>query len=200
MSEAGQLLVGSRGVAGGGSLLPEGQNAWTVDYNAAARRYAPRITRVLFVAESPPVSVDHYFYFDHVRSQDALWVGLMKGLYADLVDTMCERPRKAQWLARFRDDGFRLIDVLKNPLPSNRLTSSQRVAMIRGRLPDTIQEVREIDPHKKVLIKATVYDALIEPFRCAGLPVVDVRLPFPGSGQQSEFARKFIEVEKDLSD
>lgn len=36
-------------------------------YEEAAARYAPSETRVLFVAESPPASIDRYFYYPNVR-------------------------------------------------------------------------------------------------------------------------------------
>jgi hypothetical protein len=38
-----------------------------------------------------------------------------------------------------------------------------------------------------ILIKATVYDVAFYALREARLPVVDERVPFPGSGQQKRF-------------
>ena len=42
-----------------------------------------------------------------------------------------------------------------------------------------------------ILIKAPVYDAAFAPLRDAGLTVVDVKVPFPGSGQQKRFEEQF---------
>ena len=38
---------------------------------------------------------------------------------------------------------------------------------------------------------ATVYDTAFQPLMHAGLPVVDERIPFPGSGQQVRFGYVF---------
>jgi hypothetical protein len=51
--------------------------------------------------------------------------------------------------------------------------------------------VRRLQPQKIILIKATVYDAAYRPLRDAGFLVVEVRVPFPGSGQQSRFREAF---------
>jgi hypothetical protein len=42
-----------------------------------------------------------------------------------------------------------------------------------------------------VLINTDVYDAVHGSLRTAGLPAVDERIPFPGSGQQRRFAAAF---------
>jgi hypothetical protein len=42
-----------------------------------------------------------------------------------------------------------------------------------------------------VRIKATVYDAAYCHLKSAGLPVSDVRVPFPGSGRQRQFVEAF---------
>jgi hypothetical protein len=42
-----------------------------------------------------------------------------------------------------------------------------------------------------ILIKATVYDAAFAALCEANVPVVDERIPFPGSGQQARFAQAF---------
>ncbi len=54
-----------------------------------------------------------------------------------------------------------------------------------------VPRVRKLAPKKVILIKATVYDTAFVALRDAGLPVVDVRVPFPGSGQQRRFATAF---------
>ena len=56
--------------------------------------------------------------------------------------------------------------------------------------------VREHDmrPKNIILIKVDVFDAAFEALRAAGLPVVKVRIPFPGSGQQRRFLERFREA------
>ena len=45
-----------------------------------------------------------------------------------------------------------------------------------------------------MLIGVSVYDLAFEPLCEAGLPVVDARIPYPGSGQQNRFKEEFAEA------
>lgn len=58
-------------------------------------------------------------------------------------------------------------------------------------VPDLIRRATRLAPEKVILIKATVYDAAFARLRAAGLPVVDERVSFPGSGQQRRFQEAF---------
>ena len=144
---------------------------------------------MLFVAESPPASIDRYFYYPDVREQDALWIALMKALYpGEFGETSKERPHKHDWLERFKADGYQLIDAVKEP-------GKTTVPAIHDNAGRVIQEIREIDPQQVVLIKATVYRGLYSPLKEAGVPVIaQGSLPFPGSGRQLEFHDGFREL------
>ena len=159
------------------------------EYEEAAERYAPSETRVLFVAESPPASIDRYFYYPDVREHDQLWLGMMKALYRrEFGEARDERPHKHFWLKRFQADGYRLIDAVKEPGPT-------AVEAIRGNAARVIDEIQEVDPQQVVLIKATVYDGLFNILKHADIPVVNQgKLPFPGSGQQRNFRDRFREL------
>jgi hypothetical protein len=54
-----------------------------------------------------------------------------------------------------------------------------------------VERCRQLQPRAIILIKATVYDAAYRPLREAGLPVIDQRIPFLGSGRQREFLTAF---------
>lgn len=56
---------------------------------------------------------------------------------------------------------------------------------------DLVHRCKELGPAAIILIKARVYDAAFHRMRGAGLPVVSVRVPFPGSGQQRRFEEMF---------
>ncbi len=157
-------------------------------YERAAAKYRPEKTRVLFVAEAPPSSLDRYFYFEDVGRQDSLWVELMKEIFgADWRGTKDERKNKREWLLKFQKEGFQLIDALREPVDSK----SRVKGKIRARCSELVSEIRGIGPTCIVLIKPTVYDALFDQLAAAGLPVVKRRLPFPGSGHQREFHQNF---------
>ena len=90
--------------------------------------------------------------------------------------------------AKISEKGYRLIDAVNAPVDGS---PAARVKKIKTYSHELISEVKKIKPRCIVLIKATVYDALFDEFKIAGLPVVNSRLPFPSSGRQKEFHRKF---------
>ena len=159
-------------------------------YEEAAARYAPSETRVLFIAESPPASVDRYFYYPDVTGQDSLWSELMRALYRqEFGDTSEERQHKHEWLRRFQADGYQLLDAVQEP-------GKPAPTAIRENAVRVVEEIRRRAPQQVVLIAAPVYDTLFGSLMEKGIPVVDCRLPFPGSGHQREFRDQFKELAK----
>jgi hypothetical protein len=73
-------------------------------------------------------------------------------------------------------------------LPSGGEETSNDLAEL---VPGLVRRVRKLRPHRIILITTTVYDAAYGPMRDPGLPVVDARVPFPGSGQQCRFVEAF---------
>ncbi len=160
-------------------------------YEKASKRYSPSFVSLLFIAESPPDDQERYFYYPEVEKHDHLWIALMKALYpGEFAESRQERRRKHEWLRRFQKDGFKLVDAFKKPFPRGE-SSKKRCLLLRKQAGALISEVREINPGRVLLIKTTVYDALYEPLRTAGLPILDARLPFPGNGRQGEFHNEF---------
>ena len=85
-------------------------------YQISAEKYVPLSIKILFIAESPPSDLERYFYFENLQTSDWLWIGLMKAIYGvEFGVTKKERLRRKQWLVRFRNDGYRLIDASKEP-------------------------------------------------------------------------------------
>jgi hypothetical protein len=144
----------------------------------AARRFRPVTVRLLLVAEAPPASLDRYFYFTDVRAHDSLF----RHVASEILGREPSRENKAEILRLLRDAGVFLIDLKLDPTDGSPLASH---------VPSLIRRVRRLQPHKIILIKATVYDAAYRPLRDAGFPVADVRVPFPGSGQQARFRDAF---------
>jgi hypothetical protein len=50
---------------------------------AAARKYLPERVDLLLVAEAPPAADDRYFYFEHVQSNDWLFLGVAEVLLGE---------------------------------------------------------------------------------------------------------------------
>lgn len=155
-------------------------------YTLAAEKYRPKRVRVLFVAEAPPSAVERYFFYENVDHDDWLWIALMKGLYPkEWRETKTERARKRDWLRKFQENEFWLVDAVKAPLSGSH---AQRVRGISSAANGLIEQIQRIAPHQIVLIKATVHDALFQKLKKAGLSVInDESLPFPSSGQQARF-------------
>jgi hypothetical protein len=182
-----------RGLRLGDASIPRiGQTAMGSDdrYAAAAKKYSPERAHVLFVAEAPPGDIARYFYFERVERDDWLWIALMKPLYpSEWGQAKTERQRKEEWLLKFKRSQFRLIDACKTPI---RGSNRERVKLIRSAAPGLIEEIKEIAPSQIVLIKATVHEALFQKLSDARFPVVNGKsLPFPCSGQQTNFHDEF---------
>lgn len=150
---------------------------------SAALKYRPDNIRLLLVAEAPPSDPSRYFYFEDVQSHDSLF----RYVARLIVETEPTRSNKAGLLTFLRERGVFLIDLKPDPVDRSPLS---------GYVPALIERVRILSPDRIILIKATVYDAAFTPMMRAGLPVVDERIPFPGSGQQRRFEEAFARALK----
>jgi hypothetical protein len=144
----------------------------------ASKKFRPAKVELLLVAEAPPKDPGRYFYFPNVTKHD----GLFRGVVRALLGEEPTRDNKRELLNKLRDQGVYLIDLKFDPVDGSSLAEC---------VPDLVQRSLVLKPKKVVLIKVTVYDAAFACLREAGLPVVDERIPFPGSGHQREFEAAF---------
>lgn len=149
---------------------------------SAAQRWRPEHIELLLVAEAPPSALDRYFYFEDVRRHDSLFRYVVEAVTG-------EKPTrdKAPYLDALRERGVFLIDLSPDPFDDRREAIPRCV-------PDLARRIRVLGPDRVVLIGADVYDAAYDALRRAGAPVVDLRLPYPGSGQQRRFLEGFREL------
>lgn len=144
----------------------------------AAEQYRPDRIRLLLIAEAPPADPNRYFYFHEVNAHDSLFRHVIRSL----LGVEPTRENKPELLAQLQQQGTFLIDLKPDPVDSTPLNSY---------VPDLVHRVHGLNPERIVLIKATVYDAAYAALAAAGLPVSTVRVPFPGSGQQTNFSQAF---------
>jgi hypothetical protein len=149
--------------------------------DTAAARYRPRIVRLLLIGEAPPDSEERYFYFEDVNEQDSLFRYVAKGILGHTPD----RPGKGAALSELKDRDVFLIDASDEPVAGR---------PVRADAEELARRCEALQPEAIILIKANVYDEVFAPLRAAGLPVVDKRIPFPGSGQQRRFKAAFKEA------
>jgi hypothetical protein len=144
-----------------------------------AREFRPEAVDLLIVAHAPPASLDRYFYFPSVPRQDSLFREVARAV----LKAEPEREDKRALLRTLREAGVYLIDVSLEPL--------QERSALAPLIPGLLRRIRRLDPQRIVLVKSDVYDAAFSAIRDAGLPVIDERIPFPGSGRQREFRVAF---------
>ena len=162
-------------------------------YAVARNRYKPATIKVLLLAEAPPESLDRYFYFDDVKTQDSLFLEIMGVLYpeqkAQYLASGRETLLKRELLHRFQEDGYWLMDLSEVPcsLSGNHLENC---------LPSLLQRLKKHVSRQTpiVLIKANIFDICYSKLMSEGYSVLNERLPFPGSGQQRVFREKFKKV------
>lgn len=147
----------------------------------AAARYRPARVQTLLVAEAPPSALDRYFYFEHVSVHDSLFRNVVEVVIG-------EKPSrdKADYLDELRERGWFLVHLSEDPFRDR--------AVLPALVPDLVARCEELRPERIVVVGAPLYDLVHRPLRHAGLPVVDARMPFPGSGQQRRFQEVFRAV------
>jgi len=144
-----------------------------------ARRFRPAEIDLLVVAEAPPSELDRYFYFPDVTTQDSLF----RELAALTVRRAPTRENKPELLDALCGAGVFLVDLSLEPI--------ERGEDLSPYVPGLVRRVRRLAPRCVILVKVTVYDAAFEALLSAGLPVVNERIPFPGTGQQVNFRSAF---------
>lgn len=131
------------------------------------------------MAEAPPSDLDRYFYFEDVTEHDSLF----RYVARELLGAEPTRVGKSILLRRLQEKGVFLIDLSPEPIAKG--------DSLLPFVPECVQRCSDIAPRRIILIKATVYDAAYSALAGAGLPVINERIPFPGSGQQKNFQAAF---------
>jgi hypothetical protein len=168
-------------------------------YDETRKRYRPEHILYLFIAESPPPAPDiqssrQFYYADHIRKDDRLFVNTIKAIYpetAEMSEADIEAEKK-QWLRRFQQDGFYMIEALEDS-QEHEVTKKQRQARIQAIVPRLIERVRELAANdtKIILIKSNVFDVAATPLRDAGLNVLNTELvDYPGHFNQRAYREK----------
>jgi len=168
-------------------------------YEKVRRRYKPNQVKVLLIAESPPPeskvqSSRQFYYADRIRKDDRLFVNTIRALYPETI--VVPEPQleehKEDWLRRFQQDGFYMIEALEDS-QEHEVTKQQRQERIRESLPRLLERIKEIanENTKIILIKSNVFDVAAEPLRDAGYNVLNTELvDYPGRFNQRAYREK----------
>ena len=181
----------------------------------ASRKYRPATLKLLFIAESPPaLKSGRFFYFVGLTDGDTLFLEMMKVLYP--VDTGFSerrggpelefrasrvRDQKKKFLAKFKSDGFYLIDASEQPMPAD-ADSAVKMRRIRAALPGLRKKARGLCGPGDVpiiLIGRPAYSICAEPLRKDRLLVLNEEMiNHPARGGQKLFRQKLRRVLRKL--
>lgn len=169
-------------------------------FEKARRKYKPKEIKLLFIAETPPkLDSDRFFYFEEVDKQDSLFIEIMKFLYPEItkqIDTRTIRLRKKEFLEKFRNDGFYLIDSLDTPFERKYSPSQKRNIIVKGQ-EQLLSKISELlnEKTKVILIAAPVFHANFDFLKRNGVPILNSEpIDFPGSGGQRKFREKMRKI------
>ena len=166
-------------------------------FEIARRKYKPEEIKYLLIAEAPPdENSDRFFYFEDVKEKDSLFLETMKVLYpGDYTDPKTVRKKKKQFLNKFKENGFYLIDSTNQPMPD--LKRHHKIKLIKASLATLIKKVKNLvnEDTKIILIASTVYEVCNEPLRNENINVINEEMiNFPGTGGQRKFREKMTRL------
>lgn len=170
------------------------------NFEKARLKYKTSTIKYLLIAETPPKSdFNRFFYFENVKDQDSLFLETMKVLYPEKtknVVTKTIRKDRKEFLERFKNDGFYLIDSLEFPFEED-YTPSQKVKLIITGQNDLLEKIRKqcTKTTKVILIAATFYKANDKFLRTNGVNIINQEsIDFPGSGGQRKYREKMKRI------
>ena len=168
-------------------------------YEKERQKYKPQHVKYLLIAESPPPSAEiqssrQFYYTDRIRKDDRLFVNTIRALYHETlnVSEMELEERKTDWLNRFKDDGWYMIEALETS-QQHEVTKKQRQEKIAAAVPQLIERVHKLAEKDAglILIKSNVYEVAAEPLRDAGFKVLNHELvDYPGQYNQRAYREK----------
>ena len=158
-------------------------------YIKLRNKYLPSDLRVIFVAESPPVS-GKYFY-----NEDG---SLGEPLFRAMMNLLNIKPAtKKEGLKAFRQTGHLLVDATYTPV--NRIQGKRRELAILSDYNNLTHDLKNLCENKNpdvILIKANICRLLERKMRSDGFNVKNgsVIVPFPSSGQQKNFLQEMNKI------
>jgi len=168
-------------------------------FEEARLKYKPEKIECLLIAESPPESrKKRFFYFEDVREHDNLYRETMRVLYPEeAIDIKYIRKNKEQFLKRFKNDGFYLIDA--TDVPVNNLSKTDKRAQIKKDREKLIEKINElITPETRIiLITPTVFECCYEDLINQGFNVINNdKISFPLGKGLNNFRRSMRQLLK----
>ncbi|MHC1709607.1 MAG: hypothetical protein AB9819_04295 [Methanomassiliicoccales archaeon] len=151
------------------------------------------------MAEAPPCDESRFFYYTDVGDHDSLFIETMDVIFGDQYPDLFRgekrktndiRVRKKEFLELFAQEGFYLIDAVDKPITRG----EDDFKVVATGVPELAERINGLVSvgTRIVLIKASVY-AIKGDLESRGVRGIinEEMIPFPGSGQQKEFRKRF---------
>ena len=140
------------------------------------------------IAESPPSS-GGFFYFPKTIGKDHLFRETMKTIRLWPQSAPMRRGvDKTPMLRGFQSMGFYLLDSSTDPV--DKMPTRTRRKAIQDQLPRLVEDVKQSDPFRIVLVKSTIFGPVKSALEEAGFGsrVLNSQpIPFPSHGNQQEY-------------
>lgn len=154
----------------------------------AREKYKPETIKLLLIAEAAPDGLDRFFYYEDVKTKDYLFLGVIEALNPDLKDAYLASGRNSDAkriiLEELKAIGIYLIDLYQLPVSLSFEPDAEAVARTKASISNLVDQKTPI-----IAIKVNVYEALKHELRDYNL--IQERIPFPSSGQQTNFKVSF---------
>ncbi|MBI5001265.1 MAG: hypothetical protein HZB92_07065 [Euryarchaeota archaeon] len=116
----------------------------------------------------------------------------MEVLYRDDLNMALTNSKKEQYLTKFQQDGYYLIDAIDTPI--NNLSRKRRAEKLQENLKNKINEIKVSITKKTpvILIKKNVFELFRTPLSNLNYNIVhNEHIPFPSHWWQAVFKEKF---------
>jgi len=164
------------------------QGHWS--YAELREAYRPERVRVLLIGESAPdpgAAERRFFYAPVLDRRDNLFRGVVEALFGESPGRAGDP--KAPWLARLKDMGVYLIDLV--PFPVDKLVARERARARRDHVTACVEQARSLQAGGIVVCHSPSFGVLAEPLRRAALPLLhEERIPFPLGNHRAAFVAK----------
>lgn len=171
------------------------------EYRIWRNRYRPKKVKILFIAESPPISGEFFYFDEDTKNYNAsrgynanLFSYMMKFFYRKEYYEKLTSKNKKYFLLKFQKDGYFLIDASETPI--NNISNSKRREIINKNLLMIIDEIKKLRDYKTKIIlikKTTVCRILYYPIKDIGFCHVS-KVSFPSSGNQNKFIEEMNRI------
>jgi len=160
-------------------------------YASMATKFKPNKVKIVLLAESPPKIADEakisqlkYFYnIDYVDNQkDILLRETAKVILNNNDLSVRTKEEKIAILNGLKDAGVYLVDVVKYAI--NKTDKKVRKQAIMDSMPALLDELKELNPERIIVVMKSIYDMVGQDLREAGLPIIDVPVYSPFSPTQ----------------